>query len=105
MITITTLIINEMKDALGHEPSKTEMDSLSAFLATRNIKYMIDLETAINDWEHVCTHECAWCGEKFLTEEMIHMDTGEYFCCDQCKKDYKTEHGLVEETGGAECTE
>lgn len=96
MITITTLIINEMKSVLGHEPSKSEMDSLSAFLAGRNIRWLVDLELAIMDWKNACTRECAWCGDRFLESEMIHTAGNEWFCGDQCKKDYKEEHGVAE---------
>ena len=96
MMTITTLIINEMKSTLGHEPSKPEMDSLSAWLAGRNIRFLVDLELAIMDWKNACTKECEWCGDRFLESEMIQTAANQYFCCDQCKKDYKEEHGLTE---------
>lgn len=99
MVTITTLIINEMKHILGHEPTLPEMNSLSEFLATRKIYWLVDLELAIVDWEKAFTKECAWCGNKFLQKTMIHTSGNESFCCDQCKQDYKKEHGV------AECTE
>lgn len=97
MITITTLIINEMNTCLGHKPTNEEMNSLSAFLATREIKWLVDLDKAIQDWKNACTKECAWCGYRYLPEEMeSHKDSGEYFCCGQCEKDYKQEHGVAE---------
>ena len=99
MVTITTLIINEMKSVLGHEPTKPEMDSLSAFIAVRKITYLSELELAIADWKNACTRECAWCGDRCLESEMIHTAGSEWFCSDRCKNDYKEEHGV------AECTE
>lgn len=41
--------------------------------------------------------KCAWCGE----EEKVYgqfgrCDSGECFCSDQCKADYKKEHPLAE---------
>lgn len=94
MPTLTTLIINEMKTILGHTPTQTEMHSLSEFLSTRNIKHLVELEMAIDiDWKNVFTTECAWCGDRFLNQEMTHTDGNESFCCEQCKKDYEIEHG------------
>lgn len=95
MMTITTLIINEIRSTLGHDPSKQEMDSLSAWLAGRNIRFLVDLELAIMDWKNACTKECAWCGDRFLESEMIHTNGNEHFCCDQCLKDYEEEHGVA----------
>ena len=99
MITLEELIKNEMTSVLGHEPTKPEMDSMSAFIAGRKITYLTELELAIADWKNACTRECTWCGDRFLESEMIHTAGSEWFCGDQCKKDYKDEHGV------AECTE
>ena len=93
MPTITTLIINELRSDLGHNPDKQELDALSAFLENRNINYLVDLEIAIMDWKHTQTTECAWCGDRFLTGTMLRTKGNECFCCEQCKKDYEEEHG------------
>lgn len=92
-MTITTLIINELKDILGHTPSQKELNSLSEYLATRNIRYLVELEIEIEiNWKNLYTKECAWCGDRFLEEEMIQTAVNQHFCCDQCKKDYEEEH-------------
>lgn len=94
MITLEQLIINELKDALGHEPTKEEMDSVSEFLALQNINYLVDLEWFIREWSKLKTLQCLWCEERYLESELEFTNSGLCFCCDQCKKDYKTEHGL-----------
>lgn len=96
MITLEQLIINELKDVLNHEPSKAELDSASEFLAQQNINYLVDLEWFIHQWSKRKTHECAWCGKRFLESEMMSTAGNEWFCCDQCKHDYKQEHGVAE---------
>lgn len=93
MITITTLIINEVRSRLGHNPTQEELNSLSEYLANKKINFLVDLECAIMDWDHEWTTECAWCDNKFLTNTMIHTDHNGSFCCEQCKKDYEEEHG------------
>ena len=98
MITLETLIKNEVKDALGHEPTQAEMNSVSEYLATKTIKSLVELEIEITiGWKHLYTDKCPWCEERFLTTEMIQTVTGEHFCCEQCKKDYETEHGRITE--------
>lgn len=94
MPTLVTLIINEMKSNLGHEPTKQELDSLSAYIADKNIRFLVDLELAIMDWKSFSTKECQWCGDRYLESEMICTDSGQFFCCDQCLKDYQEEHGV-----------
>lgn len=40
---------------------------------------------------------CAWCGEKEkVYGQFGRCDSGECFCSDQCKADYKKEHPLAE---------
>lgn len=104
MITLEELIKNEVKHILGHEPSTTELASVSEHLAGKKIYWIVDLELAIVEWEKTHTRECAWCGDRFLESEMQRPGPCEYFCSDQCKKDYKEEHGLIEDRG-EECTE
>lgn len=93
MTTLTTLIINELKDVLGHEPTKKELDSLSEYMGQQDIKFLVDLEWHIREWSKIFTHECAWCEERYLHTEMIITPGGTRFCSDQCAKDYKEEHG------------
>lgn len=94
MITFEELINNELKSVLDHEPTAAELGSLSEFLSAKKIRWFIDLELAISDWKNALTKECQWCGERYLESEMEFTNSGLCFCCDQCKKDYKTEHGL-----------
>ena len=93
MITLEEFIENEMQSVLYHKPTQAEKNSLSEFLATKQMRWLVDLELAINDWKDACTHECAWCGDRYLESEMIQTAGNEWFCCEQCQKDYEQEHG------------
>lgn len=96
MPTLEELIKTELKDILGHEPTQIEMQSLSEYLAATQIKWLVDVELAIMNWKNEKTVTCAWCDERYLPEEMIQTHGNEWFCCDQCKSDYKDEHGIQE---------
>ena len=91
-MTITTLIINELTLKLEHAPTQAELNSLSEYLATRNIRYLVELELAINDWKQAFTAECAWCRQRYLHTELNITPDGTRFCSDQCAKDYEEEH-------------
>ena len=92
MLTLEQFIENEMESWLRHTPTQAEKNSLSAFLATKQMRWLTDLELAICDWKKACTKECAWCGERYLESEMIETK-GNFFCCEQCKKDFEEEQG------------
>jgi hypothetical protein len=96
MKTLEELIKAELKDTLGHEPTALETQSLSEYLAACEIKWLVDIELAILNWKKEKTVECAWCGDRYLPEEMIQTAGRECFCSDQCKADYKDEHGVAE---------
>lgn len=92
MITLEELIKKELKLSLEHEPTEEELKALYAFLETRDIDYLITLDNAISKWVKDNTVACSWCGHRWLPIEMIN-GINEHFCCDQCKADWKTEHG------------
>lgn len=96
MITLQQLIENEMESVLYHTPTQAEKNSLSEFLAAKQLKWLADVELAISDWRNACTKECAWCGDRYLESEMIQTAGNEWFCCEQCQKDYKEEHPVAE---------
>ena len=96
MIALETLITNELKSILEHEPTPEELHSLSEFLATQQITYLTEMDNKIHDWANCTTKQCAWCGERWLPTEMIHTAGNESFCCEQCKADYKQEHSVSE---------
>lgn len=94
MITLDEMIKNEMELALEHAPTEEELQSLSAWLATCDIKYLINLDLEISKWCKAKTVQCAWCGHRYLPTEMVGKhESGEYFCDYQCKTDYETDHG------------
>lgn len=96
MTTLNELIIRELKSNLQHEPTPQEVLSVAQYLAEKiNEKSkFIDYEYSIMIWEKEKIVKCSWCEEKYLPEEMeYNADCGEHFCCEQCKKDWETEHG------------
>lgn len=95
MPTLEELIINEAHSLIGHMPTVEELNSLSAFIAGRKIRFLIDIELAAMDWKRDCTKECAWCGDRFLESEMAHHEGDIHFCCDRCEEDYKEEHKVA----------
>jgi hypothetical protein len=96
MVTLEEMIKTEIKDRVGHEPTALEIQSCSEYLAACEIKWLVDVELAVLHWKNEKTVKCAWCEERYLPEEMISTAGNECFCCDQCKHDYKQEHGVAE---------
>ncbi|MBO5705111.1 MAG: hypothetical protein J6R99_03790 [Alphaproteobacteria bacterium] len=98
MITLEQLIINELKYHAEHEPTQEEIHALSEHLGQVCTPKMqlVELDLAISGWCKLSLQECAWCGEKYLPSEMIHVHSGEHFCSCECKNDYKDEHGIQE---------
>lgn len=96
MPTLEELIVNDLIDMLGHEPTNDELHSLSEYLSARHIEHMVTMETYVRDWKDIFTRECAWCGKRYHVNEMIGHDVrGNWYCNEQCRKDYETEHGAA----------
>lgn len=97
-MTLTTLIINELKYDIDCDPTIEELKHLSEHLKTHTDEKstMGDFETEIWNWVKANTVKCSWCGKRHMPTEMyIHADSGEYFCEEQCVKDYQEEHGVA----------
>ena len=94
MPTLEELIKKEIADNVGHEPTQLELQSCSEYLAASTIKWLVDIELAILDWKNEKTVECAWCGARYLPEEMeFTHESGERVCSPIGERDYRTEHG------------
>lgn len=94
MLDLHELIVSEVKDSLGHEPTKLEMDSLMEYIEASKIRWLVDIELAIMNWKNEKTKKCEWCDKRYLEEELICTDGGLHFCDETCKRDYAEEHGV-----------
>jgi hypothetical protein len=97
-MTITTLIINELKYRLEDTPVMDELHQLSKYLGehTNENSTMADFEMEIWNWVKDNTVKCSWCGKRHIPSAMFSKgEQNEYFCDAQCQGDFETEHGKV----------
>lgn len=100
MITLETLIKNEIKYHAEHEPTEQEITKFTEMVMpiVPEDAQPLDLDIIISTWcEHMLT-ECKWCGHKYMPTEMVYRQVGalkrpEFFCCEQCARDYHQDHG------------
>lgn len=95
-MTMQELIRNSVKYQVGHEPTELEIRKVIEYLAenTTDKATFTDYDYEILMWREKNTVDCAWCGNDWLPQEMeYNTEYGEHFCCEQCKKDWETEHG------------
>lgn len=98
MSIIKTILTNDIKDILGHNPSKTEFESAYNYIKNNidDTTALVDIELLLRDWKSDCLTRCESCGEYFLSELMEEkwIGTGwQYVCSDECavelQKDYE----------------
>lgn len=70
MAIIKNILENELKDILGHEPSKAEFKSAMDYIEyyAYDKTTLLDVEMILKDWESDCLTRCEACGELYLTE-------------------------------------
>lgn len=95
---IKTILKNDIKDLLRHEPSKTEFKSALDYLNTHvdDKTMLIDVELILRDWRDDSCKRCEGCGEYFLselTEERWIGNGYQHVCSTECavelQKDYE----------------
>lgn len=95
---IKTILKNDIKDLLGHEPSKTEfksaLDYVSKYIDDNTM--LVDVELLLREWRSDCCKRCEQCGEYFLSELMEEHWIGngyQFVCSQECavelQKDYE----------------
>lgn len=98
MAIIKNILENDIKDLLGHEPSKSEFKSALDYLNTYvdDKTMLVDVELMLRDWRSDCCTQCAGCGEYFLTEltEECFVGAGMFRVCGvdcllEIKNDYE----------------
>lgn len=69
---IKQIIINEIKDVIGHVPSNAEFSSAIDYLngAINPKANFTDISLLLLGWRDDCLIKCECCGEYFLPEEL-----------------------------------
>ena len=96
-MAIKTILTNDIKDLLGHEPSKAEFKSALDYLNTYvdDKTMLVDVELILRDWRNDCCKRCESCGEYFLSELMEErwIGTGwQYVCSDECAVELQNDY-------------
>lgn len=98
MACVKNILVNDIKDLLGHKPSRKEFKSALEYLDKyiEDTTMLVDVEVILRDWRNDCCKRCESCGEYFLSELMEEkwIGTGwQYVCSDECavelQKDYE----------------
>lgn len=98
MACVKNILVNDIKDLLGHKPSKVEIKSALEYLDKyiEDTTMLVDVELILRDWRSDCCKRCESCGEYFLSELMEEkwIGTGwQYVCSNECavelQKDYE----------------
>lgn len=98
MACVKNILVNDIKDLLGHKPSKVEFKSALEYLDKyiEDTTMLVDVEVILRDWRNDCCKRCESCGEYFLSELMEERWIGngyQYVCSHECavelQKDYE----------------
>lgn len=89
MACVKNILVNDIKDLLGHEPSKAEFKSALEYLDNyiEDTTMLVDVETILRDWRNDCCKRCKQCDEYFLSEFMEEIWVGQGFkdvCSVEC---------------------
>lgn len=98
MACVKNILVNDVKDLLGHKPSKAEFKSALEYLdkCIEDTTMLVDVELILRDWRNDCCKRCESCGEYFLSELMEERWIGngyQHVCSIECavelQKDYE----------------
>jgi len=81
---LAKILINEIKDAIGHKPSVAEFKSCMEYLQDCQLDYLAQVGLSIYDWRHDCCIKCDECGDYFLTDALYSNDGNYAFCSNKC---------------------
>jgi hypothetical protein len=90
MNLIKQILINEIKDAIGHKPNAAEFKSCLEYVYNNldDNSMIIDVERNIKVWRDDNCFKCDQCKEYFLTDQLQDTDDGK-FCSDECIMNYQ----------------
>lgn len=98
MACVKNILVNDIKDLLGHKPSRKEFKSALEYLDKyiEDTTMLVDVELILRDWRNDCCKRCESCGEYFLSELMEERWIGngyQFVCSTECavelQKDYE----------------
>jgi hypothetical protein len=94
MTTLKTILTNEIKDVLGHEPSKIEFKSAMDYIEDNidDKSALVDVEISLRNWKDDCLICCEVCGEYFLPEFMEEHFIGQGWqkvCSGECANELR----------------
>lgn len=97
MACVKNILVNDIKDLLGHKPSRKEFKSALEYLDKyiEDTTMLVDVEVLLRDWRNDCCKRCESCGEYFLSELMEEkwIGTGwQYVCSDECAVELQNEY-------------
>ena len=97
MACVKNILVNDVKDLLGHKPSKVEFKSALEYLDKyiEDTTMLVDVELILRDWRNDCCKRCESCGEYFLSELMEEkwIGTGwQYVCSDECAVELQNDY-------------
>ena len=97
MACVKNILVNDIKDLLGHKPSKVEFKSALEYLDKyiEDTTMLVDVELILRDWRNDCCKRCESCGEYFLSELMEErwIGTGwQYVCSDECAVELQNDY-------------
>lgn len=97
MACVKNILVNDVKDLLGHKPSKVEFKSALEYLDKyiEDTTMLVDVEVILRDWRNDCCKRCESCGEYFLSELMEEkwIGTGwQYVCSDECAVELQNDY-------------
>lgn len=89
MACVKNILVNDVKDLLGHKPSRKEFKSALEYLDKyiEDTTMLVDIEVLLRDWRNDCCKKCEGCGEYFLSELMEERWIGngyQYVCGIDC---------------------
>lgn len=94
---IKTILTNDIKDLLGHEPSKTEfksaLDYVNRYIDDSTM--LVDVELYLREWRDDCCKRCEQCGEYFLLDLMEEQWIGngwQFVCSTECAVELQNEY-------------
>lgn len=88
---IKQILINEIKDAIGHTPDKRYIKSCLKYLSEQltNKSTLAEIGLEIFNWRHDILVKCDECGDYFLPSDIVEEIDGYKFCSDTCIIDWK----------------
>lgn len=97
MACVKNILVNDIKDLLGHKPSKAEFKSALEYLDKyiEDTTLLVDVEVLLREWRDDCCNRCESCGEYFLSELMEEKFIGmgwQYVCSDECAVELQNDY-------------